>query len=115
LSLPFSAQREDTVARGEFGRWIVKHINVWFAFAKNLGLGINGMEDIVLVTGRHLARSWVYATFYESQLGAQVSFGVQVFGNSSVHLEWRDARGGELKLGPNGEVRSCTVGVLNGL
>jgi hypothetical protein len=72
------------------------------------------MEDIILVTGRHLARSWVYATFYESQPGAEVSFGVQVFGNSRVHLEWRDARGGELKLGPDGSVRFSTVGVSNG-
>jgi hypothetical protein len=85
----------------------VKHINIWFAFAKNLGLGIDRMEDIILVTGRHLTRSWVNATFYESRSDAQVSFAVQVLGNSSVHLEWRDARGAELKLGPIGEVCLC--------
>lgn len=94
----------------------MKHIRVWFAFANNnLGLGINGMEEIILVTGRHLARSWVYATFSDRQPGAQVSFAVQVSGDSSVHLEWRDACGGELKLGPIGQVRFCTVGLSNGL
>lgn len=114
MFLPFSAQREDTVARGEFGRWIVKNINIWFAFARNLGLGINGIEDIILVTGRHRARSWVYATFYESQPDAQVSFGVRVSSNSSVHLEWRDVRGGELKLGPSGEVGCFSIGLISG-
>ncbi|KAH9960654.1 hypothetical protein BC827DRAFT_383715 [Russula dissimulans] len=28
-SLPFSAQREDTVARGDFGKWMIKHIDLW--------------------------------------------------------------------------------------
>jgi hypothetical protein len=72
-------------------------------------LGINGIEDIILVTGRHRARSWIYATFHESQPGSQVSFGVHASGDSSVHLQWRDARGGELKLGPSGEVRFYTI------
>lgn len=62
------------------------------------------MEDIILVTGRHLARSWISVAFSESLAGAQVSFNVRASGNSSVHLEERDVRGGELKLGPSGEV-----------
>jgi len=33
-------------ARGDFGKWIVKHIDSWFAFARGLGLGIEHMEEI---------------------------------------------------------------------
>ena len=87
---------------------MVKNIDSWFAYAEDLGLGIERMEDIILVTGCHRARSWVIATFSESQAGAQVSFGAEVLSNSGVDLEWRDARGGDLKLGPSGMVRPFT-------
>ncbi|KAH9961773.1 hypothetical protein BC827DRAFT_1201759 [Russula dissimulans] len=61
------------------------------------------MEDIILVTGRHLTKSWINVAFSEGRRGAQVSFGVRVTGASSVHLEERNVTGGELKLGPHGE------------
>ena len=104
LSLPFSAEREDTVTRGDFGRWLVAHIDDCMRIAEELGLGVNRMEDIILVTGRHLARSWINAIFSECRVRAEVSFVAQVTGDSSIHLEERNASGGDLKLGPSGEV-----------
>ena len=77
--------------------------------AEDLGLGVNRMEDIILVTGRHLARSWVNVVFSENRGGAQLSFVVQASGNSGVRLEERSATGGDLKLGPSGEVGLCTI------
>jgi len=71
--------------------------------AEDLGLGVNRMEDIILVTGRHLARSWVNVVFSENRGGEQLSFVVQASGNSGVHMEERSATGGDLKLGPSGE------------
>jgi hypothetical protein len=62
------------------------------------------MEDIILVTGRHIARSWISVAFSESLGGSQASFKVQASGDSNVRLEEREVRGGELKLGPSGEV-----------
>jgi hypothetical protein len=67
LLLPVRVQREDTDAKGEFAEWMVKHIDRWFSFAKGLHPGIERMEDIVLVTGRHRARSWANIAFIESQ------------------------------------------------
>ena len=63
LSLPVLAQGEDTVAFGDFSKWMIKHIDTWFAFACGLGLRVNRVEDIILVTGRHLTRSWVNVAF----------------------------------------------------
>ena len=63
------------------------------------------MGDIILVTGRHLAMSWVNVAFSGSDRGALVSFKVQVIGDLRVDLEERDVSGAELKLGPRGEVR----------
>jgi hypothetical protein len=77
--------------------------------AEDLGLGVNRMEDIILVTGRHLARSSVSVVFSESRVGAQLSFVVRVSGDSGVYLEERSATGGDLKLGPCGEVGLCTM------
>jgi hypothetical protein len=104
VSLPFEAECADTVARGDFGKWMVKNIDDCMKLADDLGWGVTRMEDIILVTGRHLAKSWVNVAFSESRGGAQVSFGVRVTGASSVHLEERNVNGAVLKLGPNGQV-----------
>lgn len=80
--------------------------------ADDLGLAVNRMEDIILVTGRHLAKSWINVAFSESRGDAQVSFGVRVSGDSSVHLEERNGNGGELKVGPRGEVSFYTILML---
>ena len=109
LSLPLPAASEDTFAHGDFGKWLVKNIDGCMRVAEDLGVGVNRMEDIILVTGRHLARSWVNVIFSESQKGAQLSFVSQASGNSRVHLEERSATGGDLKLGPSGEVCLFTV------
>ena len=66
------------------------------------------MEDIILVTGRHLARSWARAVFSGGRGGGRVSFCVRVTGDS-VHLEERNVTGAQFKLGPNGEVGFCTI------
>jgi len=102
LSLPLKAEREDTDALRDFGKYMVNNIDSWFTFAESEGLAIDSMEDIILVTGRHRARSWVIATFSDSHVGAYVSFGADVLGDSGVALERRDSRGGDLKLGPEG-------------
>ena len=74
--------------------------------AEERGLGVDHMEDIILVTGRHLARSWVRAVFSESR-GAEVSFVTQTSGDSVVHLEERNASGAQLDFCPNDEVGFC--------
>jgi hypothetical protein len=104
LSLPLPAEREDTIARGDFGKWLVEHVDDCMKIADDLGLGINRMEDIILVTGRHLARSWVSVLFSEYRTGARVSFVAQAAGDSGVRLQERSMSGGDLKLGPSGEV-----------
>jgi hypothetical protein len=108
LYLPFPAAHEETIALGDFAKWIVKNIDDCFKVAEHQGCGVNHMEDIVLVTGRHLARSWISVAFSEGRGGAQVSFGVHVSGDS-VHIEERSVSGGELKRGPSGGVSFCAI------
>jgi hypothetical protein len=87
---------------------MIKHIDAWFAFARGLGLGINRMEDIILVTGRHLTKSWVNVAFTQRRPDAGVSFDVQASGHH-VSLEQEYVRGGDLKLGPAGRVWIPTI------
>ena len=82
---------------------MTEHINEWFAFARERGLGIS-RGDIILVTGCHLARTWATIVLRE---GEQVSFGVQVSGVSDVMWQFtrEGARGVAYNLGPSGQVR----------
>ena len=95
------------MARGDFGEWILQNIDVCFKVAEDLGCGLNRVEDIILVTGLHRARSWVNVAFSENRVGAQVSFGVRVIGNSGVHFDEQYVGGRGLKFGPSGAVSIC--------
>lgn len=89
---------------------MIDHIDRWFAWARNLGVGINQMEDIVLVTGAHLTRSWTNVAFLDSQtdarLAARVSFEVQVAADTTINWHVSPGRiiGALLNRGPNGKV-----------
>jgi hypothetical protein len=87
---------------------MVKYVDGWFAFAKNLRLGIDRMQDIILVTGCHRAKSWDNVVFSEGSKDAETSSEIQVLGASDVNFtQWLVRGDVELKLGPNGEVRGC--------
>ena len=112
LSLPVAARREDTLAQGDFKRWIVKHIDSWFTFAQKLGLGIHQMEEIILVTGCDRTKSWANIAFLGKEIDAQVSFGLNVEGPSpSINFQFSpvNARGAVLHHGPEGTVRLYDV------
>jgi hypothetical protein len=105
------ALRKDTTARRAFAKCITKHIDEWFAFARERDLGIS-REDIILVTGCHLTRTWAAIAFREE--GEQVSFGVQVSGVSDVMWQFtrEGAQGVAYNLGPSGRVRFCLFFLL---
>jgi hypothetical protein len=104
LSLPYLANHEETNALGDFSEWIIKNIDDCLKVAEDLGYGVKRMEEIILVTGRRLAKSWISTAFSASHGKPQVSFVLRKSGDSGVHIEDGSVRGGELKLGPTGEV-----------
>lgn len=112
LSLPVKARREDTLAQSDFAEWIIKRIDCWFAFARRLGLGIEQMEDIILVTGFDRTKSWFNVAFSGGQVDGRVSFGVNAVdsANSSINFQFspEHVRGAVLNQGPEGRVR-CAV------
>ena len=109
LCLPIQAKGENTVAKTKFGKWIIKHIDRWFAWARQLELGVDRMEDIILVTGTHRTRSWANVAFPGGQEGAQASFGAKAGHRGDVvAINWQFShernRGAVLNCGPDGEV-----------
>jgi hypothetical protein len=114
LSLPIQAKGEDTVVKPKFGKWLIKHIDRWFAWAQQRELGVNRMEDIILVTGMHRARSWTNVAFPGGQRGAQASFGAKEDHRGDVvTISWQFShehnRGVVLNRGPGGVVCPCTA------
>ncbi len=105
LSLPIQAKSENTVGRGAFGNWMIKHIDLWFAWIRRKGLEIDRMEDIVLVTGNDRTKSRANVAFLGGQADARVSFGVEV-GHSRINWQFSPERktGAMWNWGPNGEV-----------
>ena len=104
-----SAQRQDTLAREAFGKWMVTHIDEWFAFVRNLELGVEQMEELILVTGCDRAKSWTNVAFLKNQWDAQASFGVEVIHGSEGRIGWQFSPdrvlGAVLNQGPSGNVR----------
>ncbi|KAI9452571.1 hypothetical protein BJY52DRAFT_907300 [Lactarius psammicola] len=108
LCLPTKAKREDTVASTKFGKWMIRHIDRWFAWARQLELGVGRMEDIILVTGTHRTRSCGNVAFPGGQGDAQVSFRAKVdHCDDIVAINWEFShernRGAFLNCGPDGE------------
>lgn len=95
---------------------MIRNIDCWFAWARRRELGVERMEDIVLVTGTHRTRSCGNVAFPGVQ-DAQVSFRARVdhhndvvTPNDVVTINWEFSpepernRGAFLNCGPNGEV-----------
>ena len=108
LYLPFTTEKEDASASDDFEKWITDNISGCMRLAREQGMSVKSMEDIIIVTGRHLAKSWVRAIFHESRGGAsaEVSFVVKVLSRNSVRFEARNGAA-QLEPGPNGEVGFC--------
>lgn len=89
---------------------MIQHIDSWLAFARGLDV-IEQMEEIILVTGCHLTKSWANVTFLEDQTHAQASFGINVTQGPDVRINWHfplgNAQGVVRNWGPEGRVPVC--------
>ena len=82
---------------------MLKHLEEWFTFARNQGVGIVRREDIILVTGRDLTKSWANIVFQQGD--GDVTFEVRV---SDSRIEWEFTLGGAggaaHAIGPSGNL-----------
>jgi hypothetical protein len=119
MSLPATSQREDTRLQVDFSKWIITHIDSWFAFTSDLGMGVE-MEELILVTGCHRTKTWFNVEFIgdEVQPNEWVSWiarQTEAAGDSGASVNWQDlilsAPGLALSHGPGSEV--CGTQISN--
>jgi hypothetical protein len=82
---------------------MLKHIDTWCTIEGVRSLDLE-MEDLILVTGRDLAKSWLVTAFANSDSGASVQIGIEgPMGNSiavGASVFWQNAQGAEIHWGP---------------
>ncbi len=87
----------------------MKNIDRCFTFARRLGLGVENMEEIILVTGCDRAMSWTNVVFLGGPVDAQASFGVKVIHaldtSTSIQFSPGHAEEALLNQGPEGKAR----------
>jgi hypothetical protein len=63
LSLPQKGHCKDVISKRVFGDYIKENVDNWFRWSKKMGLPVERMEDLILVTGCTLVTSWAAAAF----------------------------------------------------
>jgi hypothetical protein len=96
LSLPHGARSEDVIRTKLYEDYIRDNVDNWFRWSRKARLPVEHMEDLILVTGCTLARSWAAVVFDRSILrdsdSATVSLEVRKF-NHGAQFVWRNIRG----------------------
>ena len=92
LSLPNGGHREDAIHTKAFEDYIRDHIVGWFTWAQNK-LGVESIEDLILVSGRTLVASWAAAVFLDNTMEAEVSLASRSHDNGGASFVWGKIRG----------------------
>jgi hypothetical protein len=93
LSLPNGGHREDVIRTKAFEDYIRDHIISWFTWAQKNKLGVERMEDLILVSGRTLVASWAAVVFVDNNMEAEISLASRTHNNGGASFVWRKIRG----------------------
>jgi hypothetical protein len=93
LSLPNGGHNEDALHTKAFKNYIRDHVGKWFSWAKNKKLGVERMEDLILVSGRTLVTSWAAAAFVDDTKDAEITLASRMIDNTRAVFEWSNIRG----------------------
>ena len=75
-----------------FENYIRDHIVNWFTWAQKNSLGVERMEELILVTGCTLVTSWAAAAFVD-KTEAEISLASRALSNSGANFVWSNIRG----------------------
>ncbi|KAF8474352.1 hypothetical protein DFH94DRAFT_761689 [Russula ochroleuca] len=93
LSLPHGGHREDVIRTKAFEDYIRDHIVSWFTWAQNNKLGVERMEELILVSGCTLVTSWAAAAFVDNSMEAEISLASRTFATGGASFAWNNIRG----------------------
>jgi hypothetical protein len=92
LMLPYDGLHEDVIRTKVFEDYIRDHVDSWFSLSKKKGLGVDRMEDLILVTGCTLVTSWGAAAFLDNSADAEFTLAVQLLNGGGATYDWRVIR-----------------------
>jgi hypothetical protein len=93
LSLPTGGRRKDVIRTKAFEDYIRDNVVSWYTWAQNNNLGVDRMEDLILVSGRTLVTSWAAATVVENTMDAKISLASRPLNNGAASFLWTNNQG----------------------
>jgi hypothetical protein len=97
LSVPHGTRSQDVIRTKLFEDYIRDNVDNWLRWSKKAGLPVENMEDLILVTGCTLARSWAVAAFDGSMArnedATAISLEPQKSDGGGAQFVWRNMRG----------------------
>ena len=76
-----------------FKDYIRDHVDRWFNWAQNNNLGVESMEDLMLVSGCTMVTSWAAALSVDNTLEAEISLESRLHSNRGASFVWSNVRG----------------------
>jgi hypothetical protein len=95
LSLPHGGHREDIIRKKAFEDYIRDHVVSWFTWTQDNRLGVERIEELILVSGCTLAASWAVAAFVDNtSMNAEISLASRTLDdNGGARFIWNNMRG----------------------
>ena len=95
LSLPNGGHREDIIPTQKkvFEDYIRAHIVNWFTWAQNNKLGVERMEELILVTGCTWVTSWAVAVFVDNNIEVEITLASKPVSDGGAMFVWSNIRG----------------------
>jgi hypothetical protein len=93
LSLPNGGHHEDVIRAQAFEDYVQDYGDSWFTWAQKNRLGVERVEDIILVSGCTLVTSWAAAAFVDDNMDAEISLASRTLNNGGASFVWSDIRG----------------------
>ena len=96
LSLPHGGLRTDVIRTKVFEEYARDNADSWYTWAQDNKLGVERMEDLILITGCTLVTSWAAAVFDSHTTpedAASISLHAQKFESGGAEFFWRNRHG----------------------
>ena len=93
LSLPNGGHHEDVIRAQAFEDYIKDYLDSWFTWAQKNRLGVERVEELILVSGCTLVTSWAAAAFMDGTIDAEISLASRTLNNGGASFVWSNIRG----------------------
>ena len=93
MSLPSGGYHEDVIRAQVFESYIQDHVDGWFTWAQKNRLGVERVEDLIIVSGCTLVTSWAAAAFVHDTMDAEISLASRTRDNGGASFVWSNIRG----------------------